>query len=612
MSARPELNAPEHAVRDLLTLLAAGEQGEAFHAQWLACVLRRVPGVEQAVLVMGEVPNSGPFVPVALWPQGRACAADLAAACERALDMRLAVSSRGEGRMLLAVPLVLDKDLHGVVAIAAPTVDAGVRDWLQWGLGWLLVAVARSQGEAAGQLRERLMLTLDLTMGALEETDFVAAAQTVATDAAVRLGCDRVVIGVGDGGLVRVVAMSHSADFTRRIDLTQALEAALNETAEQGGRILIEQGELVEEDGGGFLAAREHLRLVRDYGAETLLSVPFARDERRHGVFLFEWAGDTVAPVLRQQAEGLAPILGRVLLDRRHGERGVWRRLVDGVRAETQRLLGPMHTARKLAAIGVLALVAFFTFAKGEYRISANATLEGSVRRAVVAPFDGFVAEAGARAGQEVRAGELLARLDDRDLQLETQRWNSQEEQYRRQARDAEAQSNLAQIQIALAQTRQAAAQRELSEAQLTRSRVTAPFDALVVSGDLSQHLGGAVRKGQTLFELAPLEGYRIVFEVEESDIARIEQGQSGELVVTALPDARFPFVVSLVTPVATAREGRNFFRVEATVEAPSAQLRPGMEGIGKIRIDERRLIWIWTHRMFDWLRLQAWIWLGL
>jgi len=260
----------------------------------------------------------------------------------------------------------------------------------------------------------------------------------------------------------------------------------------------------------------------------------------------------------------------------------------------------------------VLALVAFFTFAKGEYRISANATLEGSVRRAVVAPFDGFVAEAGARAGQEVRAGELLARLDDRDLQLETQRWNSQEEQYRRQARDAEAQSNLAQIQIALAQTRQAAAQRELSEAQLTRSRVTAPFDALVVSGDLSQHLGGAVRKGQTLFELAPLEGYRIVFEVEESDIARIEQGQSGELVVTALPDARFPFVVSLVTPVATAREGRNFFRVEATVEAPSAQLRPGMEGIGKIRIDERRLIWIWTHRMFDWLRLQAWIWLGL
>lgn len=612
MSARPELNAPEHAVRDLLALLAVGESGEAFHAQWLACVLRRVPAVEQAVLVMGEQPNSGPFAPVALWPENSACAADLAAACERALDMRLAVSSRSEGRVLLAIPLVLDKDLHGVIAIAAPVIEAGVRDWLQWGLGWLLVAAARSQGEAASQLRERLMLTLDLTMGVLEETDFVAAAQTIATDAAVRLGCDRVVIGVGDGGLVRLVAMSHSADFTRRIDLTQALEAALNETAEQGGRVLIEHGEVVEEEGGGFLAAREHLRLVRDYGAGAVLSVPFARDARRHGVFLFEWAGEAVAPVVRQQAEGLAPILGRVLLDRRHGERGVWRRMVDGLRGEAKRLLGPMHTARKLTAIGVLALLAFFAFAKGEYRISANATLEGSVRRAVVAPFDGFVAEAAARAGQEVRAGDVLARLDDRDLQLEAQRWNSQEDQYRRQARDAEAQSNLAQIQIALAQTRQAAAQRELSEAQLTRSRVTAPFDALVVSGDLSQHLGGAVRKGQTLFELAPLEGYRIVFEVDESDIARIELGQSGALVVTALPDTRFPFIVSLVTPVATAREGRNFFRVEATVDAPSVQLRPGMEGIGKIRIDERRLIWIWTHRMFDWLRLQAWIWLGL
>jgi multidrug resistance efflux pump len=343
-----------------------------------------------------------------------------------------------------------------------------------------------------------------------------------------------------------------------------------------------------------------------------LLSVPFALDETRHGVFLFEWPDDQVPALARQQAEGLAPILGRTLLDRRHGERAIWQRLVDAARAEARRLLGPMHTLRKLIVSGVLLLLAFFIIATGEHRVAASATLEGAVRRAVVAPFDGFVVEAGPRAGQEVRSGDSLATLDDRDLRLETQRWSSQEEQYRRQALDAEAQSNLAQIQIALAQTRQAAAQRELSESSLARARILAPFDALIVAGDLSQQLGGAVRKGQTLFELAPLDAYRIVFEVEEGDIAWLATGQRGSLVLAALTDQRLAFTVSLITPVATAREGRNFFRVEATLDEKLPQLRPGMEGIGKIVIGERRLIWIWTHRMMNWLRLQTWIWLGV
>ena len=88
--------------------------------------------------------------------------------------------------------------------------------------------------------------------------------------------------------------------------------------------------------------------------------------------------------------------------------------------------------------------------------------------------------------------------------------------------------------------------------------------------------------------------------------------GQRGKLVVTALPGEQYPFVVTLVTPVAKAREGKNFFRVEARLESPSRRLRPGMEGIATVSIGERRLVWIWTHSFFDWLRLQAWSWLGI
>jgi hypothetical protein len=34
------------------------------------------------------------------------------------------------------------------------------------------------------------------------------------------------------------------------------------------------------------------------------------------------------------------------------------------------------------------------------------------------------------------------------------------------------------------------------------------------------------------------------------------------------------------------------------------------MKGTGKVAVDQRRLIWVWTHRMTEWLKLLAWYWL--
>ena len=58
-------------------------------------------------------------------------------------------------------------------------------------------------------------------------------------------------------------------------------------------------------------------------------------------------------------------------------------------------------------------------------------------------------------------------------------------------------------------------AQLELIDAQLARMRLTAPFSGVVVSGDLSQSLGSPVEHGQVLFEVAPLDAYRVILEVE-------------------------------------------------------------------------------------------------
>ena len=80
-------------------------------------------------------------------------------------------------------------------------------------------------------------------------------------------------------------------------------------------------------------------------------------------------------------------------------------------------------------------------------------------------------------------------------------------------------------------------------------------------------------------------------------------------MVLSSVTEESFAFTVDSVTPVTTAKEGRNSFRVEALLEGASARLRPGMEGIAKVSVDERKLIWIWTYRLVDWLRLTFWTW---
>ena len=47
----------------------------------------------------------------------------------------------------------------------------------------------------------------------------------------------------------------------------------------------------------------------------------------------------------------------------------------------------------------------------------------------------------------------------------------------------------------------------------------------------------------------------------------------------------------------------------EAALDASPPTLRPGMEGVGKIVAGQRRLLWIWTHRAVDHVRLKLWEW---
>lgn len=589
---------------------------EAFFAAWLGQLCATLPGARSGVVVIGA-PDVGPFAPRAFWPDREAGAASLADAAEQALGARAPVAFELKGTdaaagqlLALAVPLLFDEQLHGVVAVAlalraTPDVQAALAE-LQWGAAWIGAYLRSSdQGEALDEA-QRLMIALDQVAALLQDDAFEPACRNLVTELATRLNCDRVSLGVLRGTYVRPLALSHSADLGRRTHLVQAIGAAMDEALDQ--KAVIRHPVQPHDD---IVVTRAHEALGTGQGSGSVLSIPFQGSGGLSGVLSFERAASQ--PFVDRDVElcqSVAAMAGRVLALKKLNERPLALRALLAAQTQLGRLVGPGHVTRKLVVLGLAASVLFFSVFTVPYRVGAPATLEGEVRRSVAAPFDGFVASASARAGDVVQAGAVLAALDERELRLERLKWASQYAQYRKQQQEAVAARDRAKSQIVQALLEQAQAQVSLLDEQLARAAVKAPFAGVIVKGDLSQALGGAVRRGDVLFEITPLASYRVVVEIDERDIADIRSGQAGTLLLASIADQPLRFTVTNVTSVTTARDGRNFFRVEGLMAESSERLRPGMEGIGKVEIEPRKLIWVWTHRLVNWARLFVWTYL--
>ena len=590
-------------------LAHAGDAG-SFSAHWLDLQCRAFDGVIRgAVILRGS--EAAAFAPVALWPEGIEGSPRLAAVVERALQQRQVVvdgvtrAGRRQEPVFIAHPILVDDELYGAAALEVDgRPEAAIRDLIErlaWGMGWL-EALARRKTFTS---KARLVTVLELIATSLQHERFQAAATAVVTELAATFGCERVAIGFMKGRHIQVRALSHSAAFAKKANLIRAIEASMDEACDQLATV-----NYPARAGGPFQVTRAHAELRELHGTGAVCTVPLTAGAHVLGALVLELpAGSEFDPRTVELCEHAALLVGPVLDVKRREDRWLARKAADSLATHLRHLVGPRHVALKLWVLGAVLLVAFFALVEGDYMITADASLEGKVQRAVTASLQGYVAEARARAGDVVKKGDLLAAMDDRDLRLERQKLVSQGAQQESERRQAIAEGNRARAGILMAQQGQVRAQMELVDEQLVRTRILAPFDAVVVKGDLSQSLGAAIERGNVLFELAPLDTYRIIMKVDERDITTVAVGQTGRLALTSMPNREIPLVVDKITPVSVIDQGRNFFRVEAVAKGEIDKLRPGMEGVGKIQIERRTLFWIWTHKLTHWVRMWVWSW---
>jgi multidrug resistance efflux pump len=616
MDSGPDTSAVE-LDDDVWTRFKEASTVEEVCESWLSLQCQLITNVRAGIVLLG-LPNAGPFQLVASWPDKRQPSKHLRQTAERTIaKRRLFLTKRhgnsGRQRELMSYeigyPIEVQGQLHGVAVLELPPAAAlqikAIMRQIQWGAASLKLLFAQESVTTEIQLRERLQSAFDLVVAAAGHERFYAAAIAFVTAVSTRLDCSRVSLGFLQNGRTRIVAVSHSAEFNKRTNVVRRIADVMDEAIDQRQTVVFPPST------GSSLVLRAHTDLSQTNRDACVCSIPFRCAEAIVGAVTLERVRDRQFDASTVQLCQSVTALAGPFLDL-HWREDRWLpvKAVDSCRRYLAALLGPRHIGLKVGTAAIAALLAFLLVTEGDYRVSAKTVLEPIVQRTAAAPFDGYIREAAVRAGHVVHAGELLATLDDRELRLDRLKALSRYQEHQKAYNKAMAERNAAEGAILTAQMQQAQVEIELLDDQLRHTRLLAPFDGIVVSGDLSQSLGAPIEKGKVLFEIAPLDEYRVVLEVDERDIAEVKAAQQGQLILSAFPNETLRFSVVQLTPVSTTQEGRNFFRVEAQLTQLHDRLRPGMEGVGKIEIDRRLFMWVWTHQLVDWVRLAVWSWL--
>ncbi|OPY12300.1 MAG: Multidrug resistance protein MdtA precursor [Syntrophus sp. PtaB.Bin001] len=221
--------------------------------------------------------------------------------------------------------------------------------------------------------------------------------------------------------------------------------------------------------------------------------------------------------------------------------------------------------------------------------LNASGYVVAQRKAAVASKITGRLIALSVEEGSRVRAGEVIARLEDEDaraardqaaanlksMQANTAQteadWQNANLDYQRKKqllkRDVISRSEFdavearylrAKAAVAAAKATEKAGEAALNGAQtaLDYALIRAPFDAVVLTknadiGDIVTPVGAAANAKAAVVTIADLNSLQVEVDVSESNLALVKIGQPCEIQLDAFPDVRFRGIVHTIVPTA-------------------------------------------------------------
>ncbi len=456
---------------------------------------------------------------------------------------------------------------------------------------------------------QQKLLTLSEVLGiglALGESNYFSeAALRVCNEVAAQMVATRVSLTWLEGNQLQIQAVSHGGRISKESEEAKLLERLMEESMDQDNEAAYPPIE------GSTVITREHRLFSKAHDDVSVLSVPLRGTKGVCGVLCVEKAcedGKWLLPELEKLR--LMTDLFASRLDDLHDKTGwfgrrIWRR----TRTWAAGFLGPEHTGWKLAGVTLLLALLFMAIVPMEHKVKAPFILKTDAAARITAPFPGYIDKVTFHLGDTAVRGQLLVGLDQRELLLQQSDTVAGRNKSERESRSFEAEGKLAQMLVAKAEQQQAEAKLLIIAHRLAQTQIGAPFDGVVVEGELREKLSSPVQVGETLFKIVQLRDLFGQIQVDERDVSYLSAGLDGELAFSSRPSEKFSVSVDRFEPVAEVRSEGNIFLLRAKIHGePQSWWRPGMSGICKINAGKRSILWIVSHRIIEVVRLWLWV----
>jgi multidrug resistance efflux pump len=236
------------------------------------------------------------------------------------------------------------------------------------------------------------------------------------------------------------------------------------------------------------------------------------------------------------------------------------------------------------------------------HRLHCDCLIEPVTRRFVAAPFDGVLERAFVGPGDVVQKGDLLARLDGREIRWKRAGVAADQNQARKKRDAAQASHDYADMQIAALEMERLELELRLLDHRAENLEIRSPVAGVIASGDLERAEGAALKVGQSLFEIAPLDKMIVEVSVPDEDVSFVTPGLPLRIRLDAYPGMQWQATMTQLHPRSEIRDENNVFIAEAELDNAAGSLRPGMKGRARVEATNRPIGWILFHKPWEFI----------
>ena len=531
------------------------------------------------------------------------------------LKRRIAATEDGAVYSLMAAPILAQEKLVGVAEVINK-LDGTAFDEDDVFLLTSVVETAASALHNASLLQaERKVEILETLVTVSKEItstlNLDGVLHTVVNGTKAVVPYDRAAVALEQRGKLQVKAVS-GLDAIRLGDAeVQKLREVLEWATVSNNEIHIKQ------HGDEIKAEREETKAkfaehFQQTDMRAFYAVPLLDDAGRIGILSFEsrdpdFLTEAHLEMIRVLAAQVTVALRNAELYKEVPFIGV----IEPLMQRKKRFLAMEKRRRVLFVTATAAAAIFLTFCPIPMRVAGDASVAPQNTAQIQPEFDGVVRSVAVHEGDTVKKGTVLAELED---------W-----EYRSVLAAAVAKYNtaLAEMNRALAANdgTEAGVQRvqadfwssevERARERLEKTRLRSPIDGLVGTPHVETFAGRRLEKGDVFAEVINTSAAMVDVAIDQDEVRFLRPGEDAAVKLESFPTKTFRGTVAIVSPKSTSTGDDRVFFARVSVPNPIGEIRPGMQGRGKIWAGWHPAGYILLRRPLAWMWSKLWSWFG-